>query len=130
VIKNYKNEKGMIGYKKCRLHNENGIFISHVLVRVLVPYNVRYRCPNSSIDIGRWKKYRAEKVKVLEFIDCRGKPFVLKRGYAVFSAYDGRTRYYRNRILKSNGFDTEDVACSSGIHFFKNLKEASRYDFS
>lgn len=68
-------------------------------------------------------KCRCSKAKVLEIMDCNGKPFDF--GY---SSYDTSFIYRVGEIVEVKCFDKKKtIECTRGIHFFIDKKEAITY---
>ena len=107
---NEKNRKGiilkepMIGYKKCR---------NHIIVKLEIPKGAIVFSINN-------KQCRTNKAKVINISNGSKEDF---------SIYDSCFIYRLGEEIEIEDFNLEyNIECTTGIHFFKTIKEAEEYE--
>ncbi len=100
-----------------------------VLVKLEVPesaHAIRY-AGDGYRGVNSDQKCRASKAKVLDITYLNGRPVDLKKN-TVYSNHDYEFIYKRDKIVKpKKKFDSRDIVCASGIHFFMTKTRAKKY---
>lgn len=118
-------KKPMIGWKKaCWFDTKSRVFRF-----VIVKLEIRGRTVMDGFGYNGYVVYKTNKcrtslAKVLKIYSKTKQPII--------SWFRGqKTQYITGQLVRPDSpFDTRQVACASGIHFFRTRKEAEKYRFT
>lgn len=97
--------------------------VLYCIVNLVIPKGAVIRVKEDALGWpGKSRKMRASQALVHSVVTLRGRQ--LKSAY---SWYDWKTNYLPGgTVLPRRHFDTSDVECASGIHFYTELRDALR----
>lgn len=118
----HKLEEPLVGYKKVNCY-DNGLHTGSVIVTVTAPKNANVISGTDSDCFGNKysPKYRTDKFIITE-IEGPISPFI-----TYCSIFDGNFIYQKG-LLYENNLKMSHERCASGLHFFRDLKDARDYN--
>lgn len=141
--------ESFVGYKKVSIVSRNNMFITNGIVTLMIPSDAKLVCydwrngtEKCNVNIlnglakGELGKMRADKAKVLKIEEVSHGKFYgdwklipQRKNSRARSIYDYEFFYRVNKWVRPTyEFNADqNKECTSGIHFFRTLKEAMEY---